>query len=182
MVSSRIAYLSQFEAKINQLNITKKPPVYYFVILTFYQIVGTLLWYATLFFLFRYLMRSFTSSFNQDSDTIIEVKKEDENRKVSMNDVAGLEEVKNEIQEYIRFLKHRKKYLDLGAKLPRGLLLIGEPGCGKTLLAKAMAGESGVNFLSVSGSDFNEIFVGVGSSRVRIIPKGACSSTLCYLY
>ena len=173
----------QFEAKINQLNITKKPPVYYFRDSNnLYQIVGTLLWYATLFFLFRYLMRSFTSSFNQDSDTIIEVKKEDENRKVSMNDVAGLEEVKNEIQEYIRFLKHRQKYLDLGAKLPRGLLLIGEPGCGKTLLAKAMAGESGVNFLSVSGSDFNEVFVGVGSSRVRKLFKKARAQAPCVIF
>ena len=99
----------QFEAQINQLNITNKPPVYYFRDSSnFYQIIKSFIWYATLFLLLRYFLRSFTSSFSQDSDTIIEVNKEDDKKKVSMNDVAGLEEVKNEIQEYIRFLKHRK--------------------------------------------------------------------------
>lgn len=171
----------RFEAKINALKVNP-PPVYYFRDSNnFYNIIGNLLWYVTLFFMVKYMMKSF-SSFNQDEDTVIEVNKEDTSRKVSMNDVAGLEEVKNEIQEYIRFLKHRKKYLDLGAKLPRGLLLIGEPGCGKTLLAKAMAGESGVNFLSVSGSDFNEVFVGVGASRVRKLFKKARAQAPCVIF
>lgn len=87
--------------------------------------------------------------------------------RVTFNDIAGLKEAKEELYEIIDFLKHPKKYLDLGAKVPRGVLLIGPPGCGKTMLAKAVATESGVPFLAISGSEFVELFVGVGSSRIR---------------
>ncbi|MBC7073937.1 ATP-dependent zinc metalloprotease FtsH [Candidatus Parcubacteria bacterium] len=87
--------------------------------------------------------------------------------KISFKDVAGLKEAKEELSEVIDFLKHPKKYLELGAKVPRGILLIGPPGCGKTMLAKAVATESGVPFLAISGSEFIELFVGVGSSRIR---------------
>ena len=88
-------------------------------------------------------------------------------KKVMFKDVAGCDEAKAEIMEFVDFLKSPKKYEDLGAKIPRGALLVGPPGTGKTLLAKATAGESGVPFLSISGSDFMEMFVGVGPSRVR---------------
>lgn len=87
--------------------------------------------------------------------------------KVSFRDVAGCDEAKMEIMEFVNFLKHPGKYRDLGAKIPRGALLVGPPGTGKTLLAKATAGEAGVPFLSISGSDFMEMFVGVGPARVR---------------
>ncbi|WJX54481.1 ATP-dependent zinc metalloprotease FTSH 8, mitochondrial [Trifolium repens] len=87
--------------------------------------------------------------------------------KVYFKDVAGCDEAKQEIMEFVHFLKNPKKYKDLGAKIPKGALLVGPPGTGKTLLAKATAGEAGVPFLSMSGSDFLELFVGVGSSRVR---------------
>lgn len=87
--------------------------------------------------------------------------------KVSFKDVAGCDEAKTEIMEFVNFLKHPGKYRDLGAKIPRGALLVGPPGTGKTLLAKATAGEAGVPFLSISGSDFMEMFVGVGPARVR---------------
>ena len=87
--------------------------------------------------------------------------------KIMFKDVAGCDEAKAEIMEFVDFLKRPKKYEDLGAKIPRGALLVGPPGTGKTLLAKATAGESGVPFLSISGSDFMEMFVGVGPSRVR---------------
>jgi cell division protease FtsH len=87
--------------------------------------------------------------------------------KVRFADVAGLHEVKREVQEIVDFLKHPDKYTELGATIPRGVLLTGPPGTGKTLLAKACAGEAGVPFYSVSGSDFVEMFVGVGASRVR---------------
>ncbi|XP_010521866.1 PREDICTED: ATP-dependent zinc metalloprotease FTSH 10, mitochondrial isoform X2 [Tarenaya hassleriana] len=87
--------------------------------------------------------------------------------KIYFKDVAGCEEAKQEIMEFVHFLKNPKKYEDLGAKIPKGALLVGPPGTGKTLLAKATAGESGVPFLSISGSDFMEMFVGVGPSRVR---------------
>jgi AFG3 family protein len=88
-------------------------------------------------------------------------------KKIMFKDVAGCDEAKMEIMEFVDFLKRPKKYEDLGAKIPRGALLVGPPGTGKTLLAKATAGESGVPFLSISGSDFMEMFVGVGPSRVR---------------
>ena len=87
--------------------------------------------------------------------------------RVTFKDVAGADEAKQELEEVVEFLKHPKKYNDLGAKIPKGVLLYGPPGTGKTLLAKAVAGEAGVPFFSISGSDFVEMFVGVGASRVR---------------
>ncbi len=87
--------------------------------------------------------------------------------KVTFEDVAGVEEAKQELQEVVEFLKNPKKFQALGAKIPRGVLLLGPPGCGKTLLARAIAGEAGVPFFHISGSDFVEMFVGVGASRVR---------------
>ena len=91
----------------------------------------------------------------------------DSTEKVSFADVAGANEEKEELQEIVGFLKSPQKYLDLGARIPKGVLLVGPPGTGKTLLAKAVAGEAGVQFLSISGSDFVELYVGVGASRVR---------------
>lgn len=92
---------------------------------------------------------------------------------ITFNDVAGLEEAKEELQEIVDFLKNPKKYTDLGAKIPKGALLVGPPGTGKTLLAKAVAGEANTPFFSLSGSDFVEMFVGVGASRVRDLFKQA---------
>ncbi len=91
----------------------------------------------------------------------------DGRRKVSFSDVAGAEEEKQELREIVDFLQDPQKYLDLGARIPKGVLLVGPPGTGKTLLARAVAGEAGVQFLSISGSDFVELYVGVGASRVR---------------
>ena len=87
--------------------------------------------------------------------------------KVTFNDVAGIDEEKEELQEIVEFLKNPKKFTDMGARIPKGVLLVGQPGTGKTLLAKAVAGEAGVPFFFISGSDFVEMFVGVGASRVR---------------
>ena len=91
----------------------------------------------------------------------------DQDKKVTFDDVAGADEEKAELQEIVEFLNDPKKYIDLGARIPKGVLLVGPPGTGKTLLAKAVAGEAGVGFLSISGSDFVELYVGVGASRVR---------------
>jgi len=91
----------------------------------------------------------------------------DNNKKVNFTDVAGADEEKEELKEIVQFLQDPKKYLDLGARIPKGVLLVGPPGTGKTLLARAVAGEAGVQFLSISGSDFVELYVGVGASRVR---------------
>jgi ATP-dependent metalloprotease FtsH len=101
---------------------------------------------------------------------------------VSFKDVAGLEEAKEEIQEIVEFLKAPKKYTDLGAKIPKGALLVGPPGTGKTLLAKAVAGEAKVPFFSLSGSDFVEMFVGVGASRVRDLFKQAKEKAPCIIF
>ena len=91
----------------------------------------------------------------------------DKDRKITFADVAGADEEKEELQEIVEFLKDPKKYISLGARIPKGVLLVGPPGTGKTLLARAVAGEAGVQFLSISGSDFVELYVGVGASRVR---------------
>ncbi len=91
----------------------------------------------------------------------------DEKKKVTFNDVAGADEEKEELQEIVEFLRHPKRFIEIGARIPKGVLLVGPPGTGKTLIAKAVAGEANVQFLSISGSDFVELYVGVGASRVR---------------
>lgn len=101
---------------------------------------------------------------------------------VSFADVAGIDEAKDECTEIIEFLKNPKKFTKLGGRIPRGVLLVGEPGCGKTLLAKAIAGEADVPFFSISGSDFVEMFVGVGASRVRDLFKQAKDSAPCIIF
>jgi len=106
----------------------------------------------------------------------------DTNVKVDFSDVAGLEEAKMEIREIVEFLKNPKKYTDLGGKIPKGALLVGPPGTGKTLLAKAVAGEAHVPFFSMSGSDFVEMFVGVGASRVRDLFKQAKEKAPCIVF
>ena len=106
-----------------------------------------------------------------------------ENRpKVTFADVAGVDEAKEELAEIVDFLKYPKKYQSLGARIPKGVLLLGPPGTGKTLLARAIAGEAGVPFLSISGSDFVEMFVGVGASRVRDLFDQAKKSAPCIVF
>ena len=102
--------------------------------------------------------------------------------KVTFNDVAGIEEAKDEVAEVIEFLKNPKKFQRLGGRIPRGVLLVGPPGCGKTLLAKAIAGEADVPFFSISGSDFVEMFVGVGASRVRDLFTQAKTNSPCIIF
>ena len=101
---------------------------------------------------------------------------------VKFSDVAGADEAKEELQEVVEFLKHPKKFNDLGARIPKGVLLFGPPGTGKTLLAKAVAGEAGVAFFSISGSDFVEMFVGVGASRVRDLFATAKKNSPCIIF
>jgi cell division protease FtsH len=101
---------------------------------------------------------------------------------VTLADVAGIDEAKDECGEIIEFLKNPKRFMKLGGRIPRGVLLVGDPGCGKTLLAKAIAGEADVPFFSISGSDFVEMFVGVGASRVRDLFKQAKDSAPCIIF
>ena len=107
---------------------------------------------------------------------------DEDNIKITFKYVAGADEAKQELEEVVEFLKHPKKYNDLGAKIPKGVLLYGPPGTGKTLLAKAVAGEAGVPFFSISGSDFVEMFVGVGASRVRDLFEQAKKSAPCIVF
>ncbi|MBY5285460.1 AAA family ATPase, partial [Anabaena sp. PCC 7938] len=101
---------------------------------------------------------------------------------VKFDDVAGVEEAKEELQEVVTFLKQPERFTAVGARIPKGVLLIGPPGTGKTLLAKAIAGEAGVPFFSISGSEFVEMFVGVGASRVRDLFKKAKDNAPCIIF
>jgi len=106
----------------------------------------------------------------------------EDKRKVTFADVAGIDEAKEELQEIIEFLKTPKKFTKLGGRIPKGVLLLGSPGCGKTLLARAVAGEAGVPFFSISGSDFVEMFVGVGASRVRDLFEQGKKNAPCIVF
>ena len=107
---------------------------------------------------------------------------QNDKNKVTFNDVAGVDEEKQELQEIVEFLKNPKKFTDMGARIPKGVLLVGHPGTGKTLLAKAVAGEAGVPFFIISGSDFVEMFVGVGASRVRDLFEQAKKNAPCIIF
>ncbi|MDK9712167.1 ATP-dependent zinc metalloprotease FtsH [Acidaminobacter sp.] len=108
--------------------------------------------------------------------------KEDNSKRITFADVAGLKEEKEELYEVVDFLKNPKKYIELGARIPKGILLIGPPGTGKTYLSRAIAGEAGVPFFSISGSDFVEMFVGVGASRVRDLFENAKKNSPCIIF
>ena len=107
---------------------------------------------------------------------------QDDKRKVTFNDVAGADEEKAELQEIVEFLKNPQKFVQIGARIPKGVLLVGPPGTGKTLIARAVAGEAGVPFLSISGSDFVELYVGVGASRVRDLFEQAKKAAPCIIF
>ena len=109
-------------------------------------------------------------------------RRQEKSTNVTFDNVAGLEEAKEEVKEIVDFLKNPKKYTALGAKIPKGALLVGPPGTGKTLIAKAVAGEAKVPFFSLSGSDFVEMFVGVGASRVRDLFKQAKEKAPCIIF
>jgi len=106
----------------------------------------------------------------------------DARKKVTFDDVAGIDEAKEEVQEIVEFLKSPKKFMRVGGKIPRGALLVGSPGTGKTLLARAIAGESGVPFFTISGSDFVEMFVGVGAARVRDMFEQGKKNAPCIIF
>jgi cell division protease FtsH len=133
------------------------------------MIISVLLPLAVIAFFWMFVMRQAQSGGNQAlSFGRSRAKRLTDNvPKVTFDDVAGVEEAKQELQEVVEFLKNAKKFQALGAKIPKGVLLLGPPGCGKTMLARAIAGEAGVPFFHISGSDFVEMFVGVGASRVR---------------
>ena len=154
-----------------------------------FDIIGWLLPIILLIGVWMFLMRRATGGMGGAGGQIFNIGKSkanlyDKDTKVSVtfDDVAGLDEAKEEVKEVVDFLKNPKKYTALGAKIPKGVLLVGPPGTGKTLLAKAMAGEAQVPFFSISGSDFVEMFVGVGASRVRDLFKQAREKAPCIIF
>jgi ATP-dependent metalloprotease FtsH len=155
----------------------------------FGEILGWILPLAFFVILWLFLMRRMSGGGAGGAGGIFNVGKsraqifdKDTNIKLNFNDVAGLEEAKTEVMEIVDFLKNPKKYTNLGGKIPKGALLVGPPGTGKTLLAKAVAGEANVPFFSISGSDFVEMFVGVGASRVRDLFKQAKEKAPCIVF
>jgi ATP-dependent metalloprotease FtsH len=153
------------------------------------DILSWLLFPALLIILWLFLMKRMSGGGAGGAGGIFNVGKsraqifdKDNNVKLNFNDVAGLEEAKTEVMEIVDFLKNPKKYTALGGKIPKGALLIGPPGTGKTMLAKAVAGEANVPFFSISGSDFVEMFVGVGASRVRDLFKQAKEKAPCIVF
>lgn len=157
------------------------------------DILGTVLGYVFMIVIFvalyMFIMRRISGGGAGGAGQIFNIGKSkatlfEKNAKVDITfaDVAGLDEAKEEIMEIVDFLKNPKKYTSLGGKIPKGVLLVGPPGTGKTLLAKAVAGEAGVPFFSISGSDFVEMFVGVGASRVRDLFKQAREKAPCIVF
>ncbi len=136
------------------------------------------LWY----FMFRRMGRGGDGGVFSVGKSKAQVFDKNSNNKVTFKDVAGLNEAKTEIEEIVEFLKNPKRYTDLGGKIPKGALLVGPPGTGKTMLAKAVAGEADVPFFSMSGSDFVEMFVGVGASRVRDLFRQAKDKAPCIVF
>ncbi len=132
--------------------------------------------------IFIMMMRSMNGSNRSAMDFGKSTAKANTNIKIRFNDVAGAEEEKEELKEIVEFLKNPKKFSELGARIPKGVLLVGRPGTGKTLFAKAVAGEAGVPFFSISGSDFVEMFVGVGASRVRDLFNTAKKNMPCIVF
>lgn len=143
------------------------------------QIIPTLLFFGLIYWFFFRQMKNGPMSFGRSR---AHVANGGTRQKITFADVAGVETAKEEVQEIIEFLKAPGKFAKLGAKIPRGVLLMGPPGTGKTLLAKAIAGEAGVPFFSISGSDFVEMFVGVGASRVRDMFETAKKNAPCLIF
>jgi cell division protease FtsH len=153
------------------------------------QLLGWIIPFAFIILIWVFIMRRIGGGAGGPGAQIFNIGKSkatlfDQNAKVNVTfqDVAGLDEAKEEVMEVVDFLKNPKKYTALGGKIPKGVLLVGPPGTGKTLLAKAVAGEAGVPFFSISGSDFVEMFVGVGASRVRDLFKQAREKAPCIVF
>ncbi len=138
---------------------------------------------ALLFFMLRSAQRANIKAMSfGKSKPRLNLPSKDGKKKITFEDVAGVKEAKEELKEIIDFLKNPKKFIEIGARIPRGALLLGPPGCGKTLLARAVAGEANVPFFSISGSEFVEMFVGVGASRVRDLFRNAKKNTPCIIF
>lgn len=145
-------------------------------------LIPTLVLLVLMILLFVFMMRQANGGGKYTSFGKANIKNQANTRKATFADVAGADEEKHELEEIVDFLKNPRKYAELGARIPKGVLLMGPPGTGKTLLARAVAGEAGCPFFSISGSDFVEMFVGVGASRVRDLFKEAAKVAPCIVF
>lgn len=180
-VDSFMKYTEEY-LKTGELTLDKEKESIWITILGLITPFGLLI----IFFIFWFMMMSSgpqngnkTMSFGKSKARLINA---GEKNRVTFDDVAGVDEEKEELQEIVEFLKNPKKFTDMGARIPKGVLLVGQPGTGKTLLAKAVAGEAGVPFYIISGSDFVEMFVGVGASRVRDLFEQAKKTAPCIIF
>ncbi|MBE5806072.1 MAG: ATP-dependent metallopeptidase FtsH/Yme1/Tma family protein [Clostridiales bacterium] len=168
--------------KNEQVKVIEKSQSWIMVILGLLTPFGILI----IFLIFWFLLMSRGQGSNGKSMSFGKSKaralNEFDKSRVTFNDVAGVDEEKEELQEIVEFLKNPKKFTDMGARIPKGVLLVGHPGTGKTLLARAVAGEAGVPFFIISGSDFVEMYVGVGASRVRDLFEQAKKSAPCIIF
>jgi cell division protease FtsH len=173
--------VDDFKVKNPKLEVVVKPPSKANI---FIQLIPTIVILIAMAFLFMFIMQQTQGggaramNFGKSKAKVTV----DEKNKITFEDVAGLDEEKAELQEIVGFLKQPKKFVDIGARIPKGILLVGPPGTGKTYLARACAGEADVPFFSISGSDFVEMFVGVGASRVRDLFEQAKKSTPCIVF
>ena len=173
----------QDNMKSASITVTEKSESAWGIFLAYLTPIGIIV----IFFIFWFVLMSGANSQNGNKTMTFGKSKArvlnptDKNR-VTFDDVAGVDEEKEELEEIVQFLKNPKKFTDMGARIPKGVLLVGQPGTGKTLLAKAVAGEAGVPFFIISGSDFVEMFVGVGASRVRDLFEEAKKKAPCIVF
>ena len=182
-MQSFMAYTEDF-LKEGAFTLEEKSESIFITILSLLTPFGLLI----IFFIFWFFMLGGANNGNPGSKTMSFGKNRArmmtpaEKNKITFEDVAGVDEEKEELEEIVQFLKNPKKFTDMGARIPKGVLLVGQPGTGKTLLAKAVAGEAGVPFFIISGSDFVEMFVGVGASRVRDMFEEAKKNAPCIIF
>jgi len=191
-----IPSVDEFVKKIDEVNTQRKEQKQSLIDITFkkdrdywFLILGNILPFVLFIIFFVWMTRGIGGGagmgggiFNVGKSQAKLYEKSDKNNRVTFKDVAGLEGAKQEVEEIVAFLKNPQKYTELGGKIPKGALLVGPPGTGKTLLAKAVAGEADVPFFSMSGSDFVEMFVGVGASRVRDLFRQAKEKAPCIIF
>ena len=180
-LDSFITYTEQY-LKTGEITLEEEKESIWITVLSLISPFGLLI----IFFIFWFMMMSSGTQNGTKNMTFGKSKARlvnaGEKNRVTFDDVAGVDEEKEELQEIVEFLKNPKKFTDMGARIPKGVLLVGQPGTGKTLLAKAVAGEAGVPFYSISGSDFVEMFVGVGASRVRDLFEQAKKNAPCIIF
>ena len=183
-MQSFMSYTEEFLKEEGSFELEEKSESIFVTILSLLTPFGLLI----IFFIFWFFMMGGANSGNPGSKTMSFGKSKArmmtpaEKNRITFEDVAGVDEEKEELEEIVQFLKNPKKFTDMGARIPKGVLLVGQPGTGKTLLAKAVAGEAGVPFFIISGSDFVEMFVGVGASRVRDLFDQAKKNAPCIIF